>query len=1033
MFVNNLSKKIVDAGGKLIPLVFFPEGTFGTGLMNASVFNDNGRLLVNVRHTNYTLWHNENKQLYNSIYGPLVYFNPENDVRLVTKNFLCTLNKDLTLKESFFVKTEKLDSANPLWEFHGLEDARLFRWDNKLFLSGVRRDTTPNGEGRMELSEVILTDFECTEITRQRIPMPEEQKSYCEKNWIPILDIPYHWVKWANPTEVVKYDPIEKTTTTVFKAVDSIEDIKPRGGSQVVSYKDYYIALVHEVDLFNNLLNQKDGTYRHRFVVWDKNWTIVHTSDLFSFMDGNIEFACGLCFYKGDMLISFGFQDNAAFLLQVPEKIIDDIVGLNNIKKGLLPHIYQGAQFGEDWFTYPKLYKDMVKQFPSGSKFVEVGCWKGKSAAYMATEIANSEKKIDFYCVDKWENEIEWNLFASNMASLWEHYIPIRRSSVDAATTFSDKSLDFVFIDASHEYKDVKADIIAWLPKVKDGGVLAGHDYHVDKAYNVGVYDAVNELIKGFTVSEMCWIYKVKHENKLDGLPSVYCLSLQESKKRRENIAGHFNKYYKVINFCLYDRYTEDLSYRIQGKNINKVNFHAKGSNMSNLLTIKAWYDNTTEDYGFICEDDLSLETVQYWNFTWKQFINRLPQDWECVQLIQVRDGWTTHKLKVREKNDYCNAAYIIKREYAEKLFDKYIKVDSLGEYFTLECDSFPVPENILFALGKVYSIPLFVEDIPNTETTFPGEGNLKHSPMHEESYNQITNFWKDNGAKFTIKDFTPLFESWKIVCDPIFEITTNILNTGCVINCVFCPQMTLINSYTGDKFLSLENFKIAIDKLPQDIGVIFAGFSEPWLNPACTEMVLYAQSKGHVISIFTTAIGMNKKDVDLIKTIPFATGIDRGFTLHLPDKEGYANHPITKKYIEVLEYIRDSNIAHLRVVSMGTLPDVIKDIFPLVQGAKMYSRAGNLQKEELLKPRLASLRDMYLAVDNGEGVISCNSPEGYHHTVMLPNGDVSVCCQDYELKHIVGNILTQEYVDIIPDKDTPFNFCQYCENGKRL
>jgi hypothetical protein len=91
-FVNNLSKKVVNKGGKLIPLVFSPDGSTGTGLMNASIFIDNGRLLINIRHTNYTLWHCENKQLYNSCYGPLVYFNPENDIRLVTKNFVCTLN-----------------------------------------------------------------------------------------------------------------------------------------------------------------------------------------------------------------------------------------------------------------------------------------------------------------------------------------------------------------------------------------------------------------------------------------------------------------------------------------------------------------------------------------------------------------------------------------------------------------------------------------------------------------------------------------------------------------------------------------------------------------------------------------------------------------------------------------------------------------------------------------------------------------------------------------------------------------------------
>jgi hypothetical protein len=1040
MVIKNLSKQVIDAGGKLIPLVFTPEGAKGTGLMNASVFNDDGKLLVNVRYSNYTLWHSENQQLFNSCYGPLIYYNPENDCRLVTTNYVCTFDKLLNMRDSFRVRTEKLDNANPLWEFHGLEDARLFRWDNKLFLSGVRRDTTPNGEGRMELSEVIVTDFECTEITRQRIPMPEGQKSYCEKNWVPILDWPYHYVKWTNPTEIIHYDPIKKTTTTVIAKANKIDDIRdPRGGSQVIPYKDYHIALVHDVNGYNNVQGQKDATYRHRFAVWDKDWDLVHLTDLFDFMDAQIEFACGLCLYEGSLMISFGFQDNAAFLLQVPEKMIDGLIGLDQIKDTKIKHIFREPQFGEDWFTYPKLYTEMVNKATADSQFVEVGCWKGKSSAYMATEIANSGKNIDFYCVDKWDTE--YDTFIMNMKS-FDNFRHIKGPSVEVALSFKDRSLDFVFIDASHEYADVKADILAWAPKVKIGGILAGHDYHEDQAYNPGVYKAVNELLTGFTVSEMCWIYEVK-ETKLEGMPSVYCLSLEESTDRRENLLGHFKPYLRAPRFCLFKRYAEG-DVVLKGSGLDSINIHAKGSNISNLLTIKAWYDETKEDYGFICEDDLSLETVQYWGFTWQQFIDRLPLDWECAQLIQVRDSWSTHKLKVREPRDFCNAVYIIKRAYAKFLIDTCIddkiigNTDRLPSFssrsFKLECENVPIPENILFRNDhKIYSIPLFVEDVPHTETTFTGGRAIRQSEGHQNSYNEISNFWRDNGSKFTVQDFTPLFESWREVIDPIFEITTNILTNGCAVNCVFCPQKTLTSVYKGERMLSLTDFKTAVDKIPIGVGIIFAGLSEPWLNANCTAMIVYANFKGHKISIFTTGLGMTIEDVDVIKSIPFASGPNRGFTLHVPDTEGYANHAVTDKYITLLEYIRDSNIAHLRVVSMGTVPERVKQIFPEIQRAQMFSRAGNIQKEEQFKPELANLRSMIISTDLGEGQISCISPEGHHHSVMLPNGDVSICCQDYELKHIIGNIFTQEYKDIIPPKDTPFALCRFCENGKTL
>lgn len=188
-------------------------------------------------------------------------------------------------------------------------------------------------------------------------------------------------------------------------------------------------------------------------------------------------------------------------------------------------HIYNQPQFGEVWFNYPDLYKKMVEQLPSGSKFVEVGSWKGMSSAYMAVEIANSGKDIDFYCVDTWEGSIEheqygmdtsdlYDTFLNNMQPVGKYYKGIRARSLQAVKQFEDNSLDFIFIDASHEYLDVKDDIIAWLPKLKIGGILAGHDY-LNPDFP-GVEKAVHEVLgNNITTQETCWIYE-KTETKLN-------------------------------------------------------------------------------------------------------------------------------------------------------------------------------------------------------------------------------------------------------------------------------------------------------------------------------------------------------------------------------------------------------------------------------------------------------------------------------------------------------------------------------------
>lgn len=318
-----LVKKILELGGMIKPLIVPKKGV---ALMNPSVFVDDGRIMVNIRNTNYTLYHSEFTGKYQSRWGRLAYLNPENDIKLKTTNIIAHLNDDLEITGSHHVDTSKLDSPEPKWEFHGLEDARLFKWGEKYFLCGVRRDTTDNGEGRMELSEISPSGIE---LSRERIPLPNEGKSYCEKNWMPILNKPYHFVKWTNPTEIVKYNPINKTTKQVLltgtqsAGLHCKRDI--RGGSQVIFHDNHYIAITHEVDLFTCEVGRKDGNYYHRFVKWDDKFNLVSVSPEFRFMDASIEFCTGFAIHEGTAYISFGFQDNAAFILkfQYDEKIFE--------------------------------------------------------------------------------------------------------------------------------------------------------------------------------------------------------------------------------------------------------------------------------------------------------------------------------------------------------------------------------------------------------------------------------------------------------------------------------------------------------------------------------------------------------------------------------------------------------------------------------------------------------------------------------------------------------------------------------------
>ncbi len=273
----------------------------------------------------------------------------------------------------------------------------------------------------------------------------------------------------------------------------------------------------------------------------------------------------------------------------------------------------------------------------------------------------------------------------------------------------------------------------------------------------------------------------------------------------------------------------------------------------------------------------------------------------------------------------------------------------------------------------------------------------------------------------------------WNITPWPTMEFTTSIPKKGCVVDCVYCPQRILEKSYVDEeRYLTLDNFKRAVDKLPQNVRVTFAGFTEPWLNKDCTDMLLYAHEKGHPIAVFTTGIGMKVEDVYRIKNIPYDLGPNGRFVLHLPDNERRAKHPITKNYIEVIEAFKEVHheIQGFYTMAMGTVHNDVKHLFPEAVVPAFWSRAGNLVGEAMLKPELLNLQQEYKSIYHGEEPRTCGCDEHLYHNIMLPNGDVSLCCMDYSLKFIIGNLFEQSYEDIAPKPQSCFDMCRFCENG---
>lgn len=179
----------------------------------------------------------------------------------------------------------------------------------------------------------------------------------------------------------------------------------------------------------------------------------------------------------------------------------------------------------EGWFNMEQQYRILLNLVPINGVFVEIGCWKGKSTAFLLEEVQKDNLPRKIYVIDNFKGstntEIEREVYANvNSSHLYNEFIDninyvskfltsVYRSESDiAADLFSNNSVDVCFIDAGHSYENVRNDITAWLPKIKKGGMLAGHDYNESWP---GVIQAVNKLLgqENITVENNCWFYKI--------------------------------------------------------------------------------------------------------------------------------------------------------------------------------------------------------------------------------------------------------------------------------------------------------------------------------------------------------------------------------------------------------------------------------------------------------------------------------------------------------------------------------------------
>jgi len=231
----------------------------------------------------------------------------------------------------------------------------------------------------------------------------------------------------------------------------------------------------------------------------------------------------------------------------------------------------------------------------------------------------------------------------------------------------------------------------------------------------------------------------------------------------------------------------------------------------------------------------------------------------------------------------------------------------------------------------------------------------------------------------------------------PTLEITTNI---GCPLMCAYCPQAKLKTSYGKNmKWLSFTDFVAILAKVPRYVRIDFSGMSEPWINSECTAMLRHALRRGYNVALYTTLVGLTDPD-DVIGLLRGHREQVECVVIHLPDDQGNM-----LGFIPTGQYDRALKAFIAFDAEGGT-----KWFRWMAMGAAVSRNDVATTMEWIANDRAGSLSGERVEPVQHETPVSCSFTPFYDQNVLLPNGDVVLCCMDYELKHKIGNLLTDDY-----------------------
>jgi hypothetical protein len=169
------------------------------------------------------------------------------------------------------------------------------------------------------------------------------------------------------------------------------------------------------------------------------------------------------------------------------------------------------------WFNFDNIYTNAINNANDGANFLEIGCFFVKSTEFLCRKIKESGKNINVFVIDVFVTEYPLyveilqgrsmlELFKNNLSEHKDILTIYQGRSCDIYTEFENNFFDMIFIDGDHDYIGIKNNLINYYPKLKKGGIFAGHDYLEDCGVPIAVNEFLDENNLKLSISRTSWI-----------------------------------------------------------------------------------------------------------------------------------------------------------------------------------------------------------------------------------------------------------------------------------------------------------------------------------------------------------------------------------------------------------------------------------------------------------------------------------------------------------------------------------------------